>query len=138
MSDPTLVATRRAAVAIVDDDPSVRISLSRLCTAFGLSVTAYASGRELLAALDSRPACIDCLLLDMYMPEMSGFELLRHLMARGAHIPTIVCTGGDVPEGLARDLATDIVGYLRKPVSAADLLAAIEQALLRRDSSADT
>lgn len=132
MSTQTPATPRRIAVAIVDDDSSVRMSLSRLCTALGLSATAYASGRELLASLDTGFACIDCLLLDMYMPEMNGFELHRHLIARGARFPTIVYTGGDVPEGLARDIATGAVGYLRKPVSGAELLAAIEQALRGR------
>lgn len=135
MSAQTPVATRRVAVAIVDDDPSVRTSLSRLCAALGLSATAYASGSEFLAALDDGASCTDCLLLDMYMPEMNGFELLRHLTARGTHIPTIVCTGGDIPEGLAHDIAAGSVGYLRKPIAAADLLAAIEQALLGRDQA---
>lgn len=132
MSAQTPVTTRRVAVAIVDDDPSVRVSLSRLCAVLGLSVTAYASGRELLAALDGEVSRTDCLLLDMYMPEMNGFELMRHLLARGAHIPTIVCTGGEIPEGLAPDVTPGLVACLRKPISAAELLAAIEQALARR------
>lgn len=120
---------RGAAVAIVDDDASVRVSLRRLCVVFGLSATAYASGGELLAALDSGAPRIDCLLLDAQMPGMNGLELRRHLVARGERIPTIVITAGDVPEGLAQDADPDIVGYLRKPFSATDLLAVIEQAL---------
>ena len=135
MSAQTPFATRQVAIAIVDDDPSVRVSLSRLCTALGLNATAYASGGEFLAALNGGASCPDCLLLDMYMPEMTGFELLRHLLARGTHIPTIVCTGGDVPEGLTRDATPGIAGYLHKPISAADLLAAIEQALHGRDQA---
>src|SRR5262249_34312518 len=49
-AERSMSAPRRATVAIVDDDPSVRVSLRRLCEAFGLSATAYASGRELLAS----------------------------------------------------------------------------------------
>lgn len=128
MSARTPASTRRA-IAIVDDDPSVRTSLSRLCRAFGLSAAVYASGKELLAALDAGSASIDCLLLDMYMPEMNGYELWRHLLAKGARIPTVVFTGGDVPEGFAGDIAAGGVIYLRKPASAAELLEAIEQAL---------
>lgn len=127
------LASRRVAVAIVDDDASVRVSLRRLCEAFDLSATAYASGREFLASLDNGGVCTDCLLLDAQMPEMNGFELQRHLVARGARIPTILYTGGDIPEPSAHDAATCVVGYLRKPVAAADLLAAIERALRGRD-----
>jgi len=132
MSAQTPAATRPIAVAIVDDDASVRSSLSRLCRVFGLSATTYASGREFLASLDSGESRADCLLLDAHMPEMNGFELQRRLVARGAYIPTILCTGGDLPEAPVHDAATGIVGCLRKPMSAADLLAAIEQAVRKR------
>ena len=128
-------ATRRATIAIVDDDASVRVSLRRLCEVFGLSATAYASGRELLESLESGAPRPDCLLLDAYMPEMNGLELRRHLEARVAHIPTIICTAGDAPAASAHAAATDVVEYLRKPVSAADLLAAIERALRGREPS---
>ncbi|HEY4595878.1 MAG TPA: response regulator [Thermoanaerobaculia bacterium] len=128
-------ATRRATIAIVDDDASVRVSLRRLCEVFGLSATAYASGRELLESLDGEASRTDCLLLDAHMPEMNGLELQRHLVMRGVHIPTIICTAGDAPAASAHAAATDVVEYLRKPVSAADLLAAIERALRGREPS---
>lgn len=135
MNDQTPIAARRIAVAIVDDDASVRVSLRRLCEAFDLSATVYASGREFLASLDNGGVRTDCLLLDAQMPEMNGFELQRHLAARGARIPTILYTGGDIPE-LPAHATTDVVGYLRKPIAAADLLAAIERALRGRDEIA--
>ena len=120
------MSDRPVTVAIVDDDASVRVSLIRLCRAFGLNGIAYASGREFLAALEGEGFHADCLLLDVQMPEMNGLELRRHLVARGARIPTIIFTAGDMPEVPG---APDDVGYVRKPVSAADLLEAIEHAL---------
>ena len=124
------MSDRPITIAIVDDDASVRVSLIRLCRAFGLNAIAYASGRELLAALEGEGFHADCLLLDVQMPEMNGLELRRQLVARGTHIPTIIFTAGEMPE--VPD-APDIVGYVRKPVSASDLLEAIERARRQGD-----
>ena len=114
---------RHVAVAIVDDEALVRVSLRRLCIAFGLGATAYGSGREFLESLETDAPMPDCLLLDIQMPEMTGLELQRHLTKRGTHIPTIVVTADDAPEARARCLAAGAVEYLRKPIGAEELLA---------------
>ena len=126
----TLDATnpdRPVAVAIVDDEALVRVSLRRLCNAFGLAATAYGSGREFLDALNG--TLPDCLLLDIQMPEMTGLELQRHLTTLGISIPTIVVTADDAPEARARCMAAGAIEYLRKPIGADELLAAIERAV---------
>jgi FixJ family two-component response regulator len=120
---------RQIAVAIVDDETLVRVSLRRLCSAFGLSATAYGSGREFLDSLDSDQPQPDCLLLDIQMPEMTGLELQRLLTSRGVRVPTIVVTADDAPEARARCLAAGAIDYLRKPIGADELLAAIERAV---------
>jgi FixJ family two-component response regulator len=120
---------RRISVAIVDDDASVRVSLLRLCRVFDLDATAYASGREFLASLDEPASRADCLLLDAQMPEMTGSELQRHLVARGVRIPTIVFTADDAID-VPRDYAAgSVVACLRKPISSEDLLAAVARAV---------
>lgn len=118
---------RQLAIAIVDDDASVRAALRRLCSAFGYRPGVYASGREFLSALERDPACADCLILDTHMPEMSGIELQRHLLANGLRIPTIVVTADEELDAAAHYAAAGIVAYLIKPVSAEDLLAALAQ-----------
>jgi FixJ family two-component response regulator len=120
---------RQIAVAIVDDEMLVRVSLRRLCNAFGLSATAYGSGREFLDSLDSDQPQPDCLLLDIQMPEMTGLELQRLLTSRGVRVPTIVVTADDAPEARARCMAAGAIDYLRKPIGADELLAAIERAV---------
>jgi FixJ family two-component response regulator len=127
MSGETSMTTRRIAVAIVDDDASVRIGLRRLCTAFGMAATAYASGREFLVALEHDPSIAECLILDTHMPEMSGIELQRHLLAQGTYIPTIVVTADEA--SAAHYVADGVVAFLRKPVVGDDLLAAIARAV---------
>jgi FixJ family two-component response regulator len=115
-------------VAIVDDDASVRVGLLRLCAAFGLQASVYASGPEFLASLADGVAPADCLLLDAHMPEMTGAELQRHLLAQGFSIPTIFFTADDAPMAhLQADTGT--VMYLRKPVSGERLFATIADAV---------
>ena len=120
---------KRISVAIVDDDPSVRVSLHRFCMVSDLDATAYASGREFLNALAAGAARPDCLLLDAHMPEMTGLELQRHLVARGVRIPTVVVTADDAPDVPAQYFTDGSTGYLRKPFSGETLLAAIEKVL---------
>jgi FixJ family two-component response regulator len=122
-------AARRVSVAIVDDDASVRVSLKRLCEVFNYNATAYASGREFLESLDAGTSRADCLLLDAHMPEMTGFELQRRLVAKGVQIPTIVFTADDAPEVLAHYATSGIVAILRKPLASEALFAAIARAV---------
>jgi FixJ family two-component response regulator len=127
--NPGSIVTRKISVAIVDDDTSVRVSLRRLCEVYGLSASVYASGREFLIALDTGSPSADCLLLDAHMPEMTGLELQRRLVAQGVRIPTIVFTADDEADVPAHYIAAGIVGYLRKPLCGEDLLDAIQRAV---------
>lgn len=119
----------RIAIAIVDDEESLRVSLRRLCCAFGLEAYAFASGPEFIAWLDEGHPRPDCLLLDAHMPDMTGLEVQQHLVARGETFPTVVYTGDDAPEAHARFMAAGAVAFLRKPAGADELLAAIERAV---------
>jgi FixJ family two-component response regulator len=123
------MSTLRIAIAIVDHEPSVRVALRRLCALVGYRATAYASGREFLAALERDPSCADCLILDTHMPEMSGVELQRQLIAKGIRIPIIVVTADEAPDAPRRYAASGVAAYLVKPVSGDDLLAAVAKAM---------
>ena len=102
-------------------------ALRRLLSCHGFRVDTYGCGADLLAALErsSRP---DCLVLDLHMPGMSGFEVLEAMRKRQLAVPVIVVTGNDEPgmEELSRRLGA--VCYLKKPVDQDDLLAAITEA----------
>jgi FixJ family two-component response regulator len=129
LSDTARPTAHQLAIAIVDDDASVRVALRRLCHAVGYAATAYASGAEFLAALERDPSCADCLILDTHMPQMSGIELQRYLIASGVRIPTIVVTADEGPGAPLHYVASGIAAYLIKPVSSDDLLAAIVKAV---------
>jgi FixJ family two-component response regulator len=117
-------------VFLVDDDASVRRALARLIKSAGYQVQAFASAREFLdkgfPAAD--PAC---LVLDIRMPGLNGLDLQRELQAANALLPVIFITGyGDIPMSV-KAMKAGAVDFLPKPVKAADLLLAVDQALDR-------
>lgn len=83
-------ANPRDLVFIVDDDEGVRSALQMLVRSLGLRSKAFGSGEEFLEAYDGREG--RCLLLDVRMPGMSGFEVCQRLRAANAPIPVIFLT----------------------------------------------
>ena len=121
---PIAEPARMLRIAIVDDEPSVRVSLRRLCTALGMEATAYPSGRAFLDALvDS--AAPDCVLLDMHMPGMTGLEVQRQLATLTNRIAVIAVTADDAAESRARWIAGGAVAHLRKPIGDYELSSAV-------------
>lgn len=114
-------------VAIVDDEESVRRALKRLITSAGLNAEIFSSGGEFLQSLKVRRP--DCLVLDLHMPGMSGFEVQAQLNQTEYSIPIVVITGHDTPESRSRILAGGAAAYLRKPVQGNLLLEAIASAI---------
>lgn len=110
-------------VAVLDDEPELRKALRRLLTGQGFCVEEFASGQDFLAAVDTRP--LDCLLLDLHMAEVSGFDVLEALRSRQIRVPVIVITAHDEPGTELRVRALGALAYLKKPVDRDILLAAI-------------
>lgn len=119
-------------VHVVDDDDAVRSALENHLVECGFSVQQYASGRALLAMAGNLvPGCI---LLDLRMPEMSGFDVHSTLVRRGFDHPIVYLTAhGDVAAGV-QAIKRGAVDFLEKPVREAALLAALEQAFRRYDA----
>ncbi|HVS14119.1 MAG TPA: response regulator [Thermoanaerobaculia bacterium] len=114
-------------VFVVDDDDDFRDSVSMLCESVGLRVESFSSASEFLdgASPDRR----GCLVLDIRMPGMSGLELQRELVERGASWPILFMTGhGDVPMAVTA-LKAGAFDFLTKPFSHQDLLDRIHSAL---------
>lgn len=112
---------------MIDDDASLRRSLTRLLKSAGWEVETFASAEAFLAA--SQRARVGCILLDLHMPGMGGLDLLRRLTATGWGRRVIVVTahGGDGPR--QRCLQAGAGAFLEKPVSSAALLAAVSSAM---------
>lgn len=121
MSDP------QARVFIVDDDPRVLKSLSRLLRSADLEPVAFSSPQEFLDQHVALPGC--CLVLDLSMPGLDGFQLQKALAARNETIPIIFLTGhGNIPKAVEA-LRSGAVNFLTKPVDEKALLGAIDEAL---------
>jgi FixJ family two-component response regulator len=118
----------RVIVAVVDDDESVRESLPDLLKEFGFEVCAFSSGQEFLASdFLNRTAC---LILDVAMPGMTGFDLQRELKLRGEKIPIVFITAQTDGAVRARAIEQGAVSVLLKPFNEKDLFAAVKAALL--------
>lgn len=126
-TDPNEVNVAGSWVYVVEDDSSVRDSLSLLLQLRGFSTAAFDSAEAFLQS-DSfeRPACV---LADVRLPGMSGLELQRRLADHHAALPFVVMTAhGDV--ATARTALRDgAVDFLEKPIDEQDLIEAITVAL---------
>lgn len=100
-------------ILVVDDDASVRDSLSVLLTTLGFDVFAYSSGDQLLA--DDRRHRAGCLIVDQHMPEMDGIEVLSALRGEGIDAPAILITGRLDPGIVSRAALTGMTVILEKP-----------------------
>jgi CheY-like chemotaxis protein len=110
--------SRAPVVAIVDDEPGVRRALGRLLELSGSEARPFATGGEFLEHLEG----IDCVILDLHLPGMSGFDVQKELARRAPAIPVVVLTGNDTPADRSRSLAGGARAYQTKPVDDEELL----------------
>lgn len=114
-------------IYVVDDDPAIRRSLERLLDAVGFQVTSYETPKAFLDVADSLLG--GCVLLDLRMPEMDGFEVQARLQLINPGLPVIVVTAqGDVQTAV-RAMKAGALDFIEKPYSDDALIAAIESAL---------
>jgi FixJ family two-component response regulator len=116
-------------VYIVDDDASVRKSLSRLVASAGYPVHAFASAAEFLAREPSTGP--SCLVLDVRMPGLTGLDLQKALAGTAHRTPIVFITGhGDIAMSVTA-MKAGAVDFLTKPFAGKDLLDAIRRALAK-------
>jgi FixJ family two-component response regulator len=121
------MTARNPTVFVVDDYAPVRRSISRLLRAAGFAVVAFASAEEFLAQYD--PGVWGCLVLDVAMQNLNGFELQNILANTGSLLPIVFLTGeGDIPKTV-RAMKHGASNFLTKPVDEEDLLAAVRAAI---------
>ncbi len=116
-------------IYVVDDDVSVREAVEGLIRSAGLSVRTFALAQEMLASL--RKEVPNCLVLDIQLPDINGFELQQELATKDIQIPIIFLTGhGDIPMSV-RAIKAGAVEFLTKPFEDEYLLEAIRSAIAR-------
>ena len=129
----TSLTSETPIVYVVDDDPSVRESLSSLMRSAGMAVEVFASPFDFLAK--EKLGDLSCLVLDVRMPGLDGLALQQRMTTLGVEIPIIFITGhGDVPVAV-RAMKAGAIDFLNKPFDDTDLLDAIAVALLRVSST---
>jgi FixJ family two-component response regulator len=116
-------------VFVVDDDVSVREALEGLIQAAGWEARAFASANAFLACPPASGP--NCLVLDVSLPDLNGLDLQARMAAERSDMPIIFITGyGDVPMSV-RAMKAGAAEFLTKPFGEAELLGAIEAALIR-------
>jgi len=117
---------REQMIAIVDDDPRVLESLENLLESAGYVVRTFSSAKALI---DAGMSDVDCLISDIGMPGMDGFELRDVVKRVRPDLPVFLITGRHEIGDQQRASAKDIAGFFRKPFDWPALLAAIDGAL---------
>jgi len=120
------MAEAKFIVFVVDDDESVRASLKLLIEASGYHVVIFKSAEDFLDSSFREKLC--CLILDIRLPGMSGFNLQKHLINSQTRIPVIFITGHDRDRMEDEAMRLGAVAYLRKPFDEQCLLDAIQLA----------
>jgi FixJ family two-component response regulator len=114
-------------IAVVDDDESIRQTTTLLIESFGFRATAFESAESFLKSGQLHDT--SCLILDVQMPDMNGFELQSELAAAGYGIPIIFITAYDDKESRGRAMQAGAVAFLGKPFSDEQLLQTVRSAL---------
>jgi two-component system, OmpR family, response regulator len=130
----TTPATPEARLLVVDDEPNIVELLSASLRFAGFEVATATNGQEALTtARTFRP---DLALLDVMMPGMDGFELVRRLRGEGARVPLLFLTARDATEDKVTGLTLGGDDYVTKPFSLDEVLARIRAILRRVEASA--
>jgi DNA-binding NtrC family response regulator len=116
-------------VFVVDDDPSIREALESLLRSVGLGVQTFASAQDFITS--KRPNVPGCLVLDVHLPGLSGFDLQEAMLKVEISLPIVFITGrGDIPMSV-RAMKAGALEFLTKPFHEQDLLDAIAQGIAR-------
>ena len=113
---------RQHRVAVIDDDESVRTALVRLFRSVDFETFAFASARSFLS--EFRDLTLDCVVIDLQMPEMTGLDVQRYLRAvyPGLSLPVVMITAHDEPGTCETCLAAGVAAYMSKPVESTALV----------------
>ena len=119
--------SRERLIAVIDDDESFRMALVESLFSLGYGALGFASAEDFIAGDETEP--YDCVITDVHMPGMSGFDLMRRLLAHHSDVPVIMITAHAEPGLEAKAAAIGAVCLLQKPIEADALTDCLERAL---------
>jgi EAL domain-containing protein (putative c-di-GMP-specific phosphodiesterase class I)/CheY-like chemotaxis protein len=118
-------------VLVVDDDLAIRRVCARVLGGEGWAVTLADNGRAALDELEHSKVPFDCVLSDVNMPEIDGFELVRSMRTRDDDIPVLLMTGDPSLDGAVRAIEYGAVSYITKPFTQESLASSVARAARR-------
>jgi two-component system, NarL family, nitrate/nitrite response regulator NarL len=124
---PDALMSAGPTVYVVDDDPAMRSSLRWLIESVGLTVRTYASAQEFLRAY--QPSDPGCLVLDLRMPGMRGFDGLERVRAGWPEVPVVILSASSDKRDIEDALERGAAGYIPKSLTVAETFAALHQVL---------
>lgn len=128
----TAATEKRKLIAIVDDDESIRVSMTSFMRAFGFTASSFASAEEYLQSPELGETA--CLISDVQMPGISGLELQSRLASENRQMPIIFITAFPDPRIQERAIAGGAIGFLTKPFDGQTLIDCVDRALNRSNS----
>ncbi|MGE5713133.1 MAG: response regulator [Betaproteobacteria bacterium] len=121
---PDVVDRHGRVVILVEDDTGLRCALERLLRASGFDARAFASGEDALVTFHQDK--VDCLVVDLNLPAMSGFDLIDWLRERHIEVPAVVISAQDEPRVRAAAHARGVSHFLPKPFPGSALIRALD------------
>jgi FixJ family two-component response regulator len=120
----------QGSIAIVEDDSGMREALTRMLKAAGFEARGYDSAEAFLEQNSTSP--VECLVLDVHLPGVSGLELQRRLVEAGRERPVVFITAHDTSAARREAEALHAVAFLTKPFEGRLLLGAVQRAITPR------
>lgn len=121
------MSSKKPIVAIIEDDQGFREALAGMLASYGYEPIEFSRADEFLASVNREH--ISCIISDIQMPGMSGFELHERIATSARPIPILLITALPSEEGRKRAAKAGVACYLPKPFADEDLLACIQKAL---------
>jgi EAL domain-containing protein (putative c-di-GMP-specific phosphodiesterase class I) len=118
-------------VLVADDDAAIRRVCARILSHEGWQVTTCESGKHAVQAAEAASVPFDCVLSDVNMPEMDGFELVRTLREKDDDLPVLLMTGDPSLDGAVRAIDYGAVSYIAKPFDHESLASQVARAARR-------
>jgi two-component system, cell cycle sensor histidine kinase and response regulator CckA len=116
-------------ILLIDDEPDVRSVGSRMLDLLGFKVLTAAGGREGLEVFQGSPDVIDCVILDLIMPEMNGEEVFRELRLLRPDVRVILSSGFNAQEMTQQFVGQGLAGFIQKPYRVTDLQEVLNRVL---------
>jgi CheY-like chemotaxis protein len=130
-------AVRAGTLLVVDDEPAIRAVARRILESASFGVLEAVDGREAVRMIREHGPRIHLILLDLTMPELSGEEAFREIRKLDGEVAVLLSSGYNEQETVVRFAGKGLTGFIQKPYSAQELLAAVRRALAGRKGPAE-